>query len=259
MMSMSLCLQATAALYQTMYEIYTTTVEKMWGQRYNTFPSILGCVALVVFDFAYKQHVFSFVLFCTSRVVVFSIQILHHPQLTTHPLHSPTKSTLTIPHTRYLSPRFFQMLHDSPAEFRRNLLFVVAFEPPKESARNQGLDEGQSQGQGQGQNPGEQVDDDANSLALGRVVAGTINLVKGTHFYGRYWGCFAFVKHLHFEACYYKAIEYCIEHGLTYMEVGRRWLLHIVYYLIMEADIITRHDHIWYPQYLTPFNPITPL
>ena len=244
MMSMSLCLQATAALYQTMYEIYTTTVEKMWGQRYNTFPSILGCVALVVFDFAYKQHVFSFVLFCTSRVVVFSIQILHHPQLTTHPLHSPTKSTLTIPHTRYLSPRFFQMLHDSPAEFRRNLLFVVAFEPPKESARNQGLDEGQSQGQGQGQNPGEQVDDDANSLALGRVVAGTINLVKGTHFYGRYWGCFAFVKHLHFEACYYKAIEYCIEHGLTYMEVGRRWLLHIVYYLIMEADIITRHDHI---------------
>ena len=91
------------------------------------------------------------------------------------------------------------MLHDSPAEFRHNLLFVVAFE---------------------GTNLGK-PEDDAHGLPLGRVVAGTINLVKGTHFYGRYWGCFAFVKHLHFEACYYKAIEYCIEHGLKYMEVSR--------------------------------------
>ena len=121
---------------------------------------------------------------------------------------------------RYLSSRFFQMLHDSPAEFRRNLLFVVAFVPRKE---------GQSQGQGpdQGQDQGKDGDD-VYSLGLGRVVAGTINLVKGTHFYGRYWGCFAFVKHLHFEACYYKAIEYCIENGLTYMEVGSRWLLFVI-------------------------------
>jgi hypothetical protein len=37
--------QATAALYQTMYEIYTTTVEKMWGQRYNrSIPSFLSYV-----------------------------------------------------------------------------------------------------------------------------------------------------------------------------------------------------------------------
>ena len=53
-----------------------------------------------------------------------------------------------------------------------------------------------------------------------KIVGGTINLIKNTHFYGRYWGSFEFVKNLHFEACYYKAIEYCIEHGITYMEPG---------------------------------------
>lgn len=53
-----------------------------------------------------------------------------------------------------------------------------------------------------------------------RIVGGTINLIKNTHFYGRYWGSFKFVKNLHFEACYYKAIEYCILHGITYMEPG---------------------------------------
>jgi len=104
------------------------------------------------------------------------------------------------------------MLHDSPPEFKHNLLFVVAVAPQKKG-QVQSIDEDKDQGK--------QVDDTNNHLELDRVVAGTINLVKGTHFYGRYWGCFAFVKHLHFEACYYKAIEYCIEHGLSYMEVGR--------------------------------------
>ena len=53
------------------------------------------------------------------------------------------------------------------------------------------------------------------------IIAGTINLVSKTHFYGRYWGAFKFVPNLHFEVCYYKAIEYCIENKITYMEPGR--------------------------------------
>ena len=64
-----------------------------------------------------------------------------------------------------------------------------------------------------------------------RIVGGTINLIKNTHFYGRYWGSFKFVKNLHFEACYYKAIEYCILHGITYMEPGAGNI--IPYYGIM--------------------------
>ncbi len=53
-----------------------------------------------------------------------------------------------------------------------------------------------------------------------QIIAGTLNLVSQTHFYGRYWGALETVKNLHFEVCYYKAIEYCIEEGIDYMEPG---------------------------------------
>jgi len=38
--------------------------------------------------------------------------------------------------------------------------------------------------------------------------------------YGRYWGCLAEFEYLHFEACYYRGIEYCIEHGLSRFDPG---------------------------------------
>ncbi len=38
--------------------------------------------------------------------------------------------------------------------------------------------------------------------------------------YGRYWGCFEEFNNLHFEACYYQGIEYCIEQGLTHFDPG---------------------------------------
>src|SRR5690606_1669170 len=38
--------------------------------------------------------------------------------------------------------------------------------------------------------------------------------------YGRYWGSLADFHSLHFEACYYQGIEYCIEHGLAKFEPG---------------------------------------
>lgn len=53
-----------------------------------------------------------------------------------------------------------------------------------------------------------------------QIVAGTFNVVKAGRFYGRYWGCFEEVKNLHFETCYYKSIEYCINEGLKTMEPG---------------------------------------
>eukprot|EP00953_Heterococcus_sp_UTEX-ZZ885_P037688 19344-Heterococcus_DN1.PRE.1 len=43
---------------------------------------------------------------------------------------------------------------------------------------------------------------------------------RAGRFYGRYWGTHEFVKNLHFETCYYKSIEYCIEQGLDTMEPG---------------------------------------
>lgn len=89
---------------------------------------------------------------------------------------------------QYLNRRFFELLSE---RFRHRLCFVVA--------RHEG-----------------------------EVVGGTTNVIKGDTFYGRYWGALQPVRFLHFEACYYKAIEFCIERGLQRMEPGAggdyKWL-----------------------------------
>ena len=54
----------------------------------------------------------------------------------------------------------------------------------------------------------------------GEVIAGTLNVVKGDAFYGRYWGTTADVRYLHFNVCYYAAIEYCVRHGIARFEPG---------------------------------------
>ncbi len=54
----------------------------------------------------------------------------------------------------------------------------------------------------------------------GRYVAGALNLRGDDALYGRYWGCLADYHSLHFETCYYRAIEYCIEQGLSRFEAG---------------------------------------
>ena len=46
-------------------------------------------------------------------------------------------------------------------------------------------------------------------------------MLKGTDtLYGRYWGCTEDFHSLHFEACYYQGIDYCISHGLKRFEPG---------------------------------------
>ena len=52
------------------------------------------------------------------------------------------------------------------------------------------------------------------------LLAGAINVQKAGVLYGRYWGCFEEVRHLHFAVCYYAGIEHCIERGLTRFEPG---------------------------------------
>ena len=52
------------------------------------------------------------------------------------------------------------------------------------------------------------------------VVGGCTNVWKGDALYGRYWGGLRHVPNLHFEACYYAAIEFCIERGLQRFEPG---------------------------------------
>jgi predicted N-acyltransferase len=54
----------------------------------------------------------------------------------------------------------------------------------------------------------------------GRYVAGAINFIGGNCLFGRNWGCIEHHPYLHFEVCYYQAIEFAIERGLTRVEAG---------------------------------------
>ena len=54
----------------------------------------------------------------------------------------------------------------------------------------------------------------------GRYIAGALNLIGGDCLFGRNWGCVEDVPFLHFELCYYRAIEFAIERGLARVEAG---------------------------------------
>jgi uncharacterized protein len=54
----------------------------------------------------------------------------------------------------------------------------------------------------------------------GRPIAGALNLRSADVLYGRNWGCVEDVPFLHFELCFYQAIDYAIAHGLKRVEAG---------------------------------------
>jgi predicted N-acyltransferase len=89
---------------------------------------------------------------------------------------------------QYLNRAFFDLIRDT---FKRHLRFVCAYRG-------------------------------------GELLAGTFNLEKAGVFYGRYWGAFEEVRYLHFNVCYYAAIEHCIASGVQRFEPGAggeyKWL-----------------------------------
>jgi len=54
----------------------------------------------------------------------------------------------------------------------------------------------------------------------GVPVAGALNLLGRDALYGRNWGCLVDAPFLHFELCYYRAIDFAIAHGLARVEAG---------------------------------------
>ena len=54
----------------------------------------------------------------------------------------------------------------------------------------------------------------------GPWIAGALNLIGRDCLYGRHWGCVEDVPFLHFELCYYQAIEHAIRLGLPRVEAG---------------------------------------
>jgi len=54
----------------------------------------------------------------------------------------------------------------------------------------------------------------------GKCIAGSLMFRSNSRLYGRHWGCTEHIDALHFEACYYQGIEYCIRHNLQVFEPG---------------------------------------
>lgn len=99
----------------------------------------------------------------------------------------------------------------------------------------------------------------------GVPIAAALNYVTAEAMYGRSWGTFEFHSGLHFETCYYQAIEYCIAHNIKTFEGGAQgehklargflpvttrsvhWLAHpqfaqaVENYLKREADAVSEY------------------
>ncbi|MBL6686691.1 MAG: N-acetyltransferase [Pseudomonadales bacterium] len=108
-----------------------------------------------------------------------------------------------------------------------------------------------------------------------KYVAGAINFIGETCLYGRNWGCIEDHPFLHFEVCYYQAIEFAIHQGLSRVEAGAQgehklargylpsqtysahWIVHegfreaVSRYLDQERSHVT--DEIDYLERFSPF------
>jgi predicted N-acyltransferase len=98
----------------------------------------------------------------------------------------------------------------------------------------------------------------------GRNIAGAMNMIGSDTLYGRYWGVVEDQPFLHFEVCYYQAIEYALAHGLPRVEAGaqgahklaRGYLPQITYSAhhiadpgfrrAVEAYLVQEREHIEY-------------
>ncbi len=58
------------------------------------------------------------------------------------------------------------------------------------------------------------------AMRAGRPIAGALNMIGGDCLYGRYWGAVEQHPCLHFEVCYYQAIDFAIAHRLSRVEAG---------------------------------------
>jgi len=74
----------------------------------------------------------------------------------------------------------------------------------------------------------------------GRAVAAALDLVADGVLYGRYWGAIEDIPLLHFEACYYQAIEFAIAHRLERFEGGAQGE-HKMFRGLMPVESLSAH------------------
>jgi predicted N-acyltransferase len=73
-----------------------------------------------------------------------------------------------------------------------------------------------------------------------RPIASSLFLLDGSTLYGRYWGAIEHVPLLHFECCYYQAIEYAIGRGLQVFEGGAQGE-HKIFRGLMPVEALSAH------------------
>jgi predicted N-acyltransferase len=71
-------------------------------------------------------------------------------------------------------------------------------------------------------------------------IAAALCMIDAGAIYGRYWGSLEHVPLLHFECCYYQAIEYAIAHGLKYFEGGAQGE-HKLFRGLMPVETVSAH------------------
>jgi len=74
----------------------------------------------------------------------------------------------------------------------------------------------------------------------GRAIAGSLFLLDRESLYGRYWGALEHLPLLHFECCYYQAIDYAIARGLQTFEGGAQGE-HKIFRGLMPVEAVSAH------------------
>lgn len=74
----------------------------------------------------------------------------------------------------------------------------------------------------------------------GAPVATSLLIRGGDALFGRYWGAVEYIPLLHFECCYYQAIEYAIAHGLRSFEGGAQGE-HKLFRGLMPVETVSAH------------------
>ena len=73
-----------------------------------------------------------------------------------------------------------------------------------------------------------------------RPIAGALFLRDAQALYGRYWGALEHVPLLHFECCYYQAIEYCIQEQIGRFEGGAQGE-HKIFRGLLPVETLSAH------------------
>ncbi len=76
----------------------------------------------------------------------------------------------------------------------------------------------------------------------GRRLCAALDVFDGTTLWGRYWGTTEYVPGLHFEACYYQAIEFCIERRIARFEGGAQGVHKLARGLAARDDMVGARD-----------------